>query len=321
MLGFKGKSPMAWMGASLTPDSGLILLPTACLDELKKAVETSVISHVPTSALVPEDYSLTACQALMQKVKIHLDQGIGFSIIDGLPVDEIGVEPCLKMYWLLANLLAPTVAQKWDGTMIYDVRDTGQTMLPGNGVRSSKTRANQKFHTDNSFNLPPDYVGLLCVKTAMDGGLSGLVSFETVHNQLAQDRPDLLERLYQPFWFDRQREHPPEDFNFASAWPVFQIQGSSICTRFSKRLIFGGYEVAGESMDILTREAIQQLVKTLDAPDICHNIEFQPGQIQIINNKRLGHSRTGFTDWPDADRRRHLIRLWLRSKGQRCYLG
>ena len=31
----------------------------------------------------------------------------------------------------------------------------------------------------------------------------------------------------------------------------------------------------------------------------------------IHNNRTLLHGRTGYEDWPDIERRRHLMRMWL----------
>lgn len=313
--------PMAWTDESLPADAGIVRLPDACLAELTATADLLAANPLPTPALRPEHFDLPACREVMATVRTQLDAGVGFAIIDRLPVEDLGPELCIKLYWLLANMAAPTVAQKWDGTMIYDVRDTGREMTPGNGVRSSTTSAGQTFHTDNSFNLPPDYVGLFCIRPAMEGGLSGVASFETIHHRLAESRPDLLERLYRPFWFDRQHEHAPDDPQHANAWPVFRHNGEVISTRFSKRLILGGHEVAGEPLDELGREAVELVADTLDAPGMCREFQFEPGQIQILNNTRLGHRRTGFTDWPDPDRRRHLIRLWFRSSGRPFYAG
>ena len=36
-----------------------------------------------------------------------------------------------------------------------------------------------------------------------------------------------------------------------------------------------------------------------------------PGDIQFVHNHSLFHDRTAFEDWPEPDRRRHLLRLWL----------
>ena len=47
----------------------------------------------------------------------------------------------------------------------------------------------------------------------------------------------------------------------------------------------------------------------------------EPGQIQFVDNRAIGHSRTAFIDDPDPARRRHLVRLWLRDHGRRAYTG
>jgi len=49
--------------------------------------------------------------------------------------------------------------------------------------------------------------------------------------------------------------------------------------------------------------------------------QFEPGQIQLIDNRALGHKRTAFRDWPEAERKRLLVRLWLRDRGSRAYNG
>ena len=107
-------------------------------------------------------------------------------------------------------MVSRPVAQKLDGTMIYDVLDTGQQSLPGSGIRPDKTNIEIRFHNDNAYNdTPPDYVGLLCLRQAQSGGHSRVISFHTVHNAVRERHPDMLERLYRPFWFDRQREYRP----------------------------------------------------------------------------------------------------------------
>jgi len=313
--------PAAWTDKSLPQDAGRFSVTDACLDELREVAKAVEENALPTTVLTHADFDLSSCQALMASVRASLGDGVGFAIIDRLPVEEMRPETAIKLYWLLGNMVARTVAQKWDGTMIYDVRDTGREMTPGNGVRSSTTNAGQTFHVDNSFNLPPDYVGLFCIRPAMEGGLSGVASFQTIHNQLLQERPDLLERLYQPFWFDRQHEHAPDDPQHANSWPVFRYDGKAIATRFSMRLILGGHDVAGESIDDLGREAVEFVAATLDRPGMCRDFQFEPGQIQILNNRKLGHRRTAFKDWPEPERRRHLIRLWFRDSGRPFYNG
>ena len=313
--------PMAWTDDSLPVDAGVVSVTEACLDELIGIARVLKANPLPTVALKPADFDMPACGDMMKSVRHALDEGVGFAIIDRLPVEEFGPEAATQLYWLLGNLIGIAVAQKWNGTMVYDVRDTGRTMTPGNGVRSSTTNAGQTFHTDNSFNLPPEYVALLCIRPSMEGGLSGVASFQTVHNRLAENHPELLERLYQPFWFDRQHEHAPNDPNPVNHWPVFRCDGEAMSTRFSTRLILGGHEMAREPLDDLGREAVEIVASTLESPGMCRDFQFEPGQIQILNNRRLGHRRTAFKDWPEPERRRHLVRLWFRNSGRPFYNG
>jgi hypothetical protein len=46
-------------------------------------------------------------------------------------------------------------------------------------------------------------------------------------------------------------------------------------------------------------------------PALRLDMDFQVGDIQFINNYTVLHSRTEFEDFPEPERRRHLLRLWL----------
>ncbi len=47
------------------------------------------------------------------------------------------------------------------------------------------------------------------------------------------------------------------------------------------------------------------------------NTALQPGDMQFVYNHALLHDRTGFRDWPDVQKKRHLLRLWLSIPGDR----
>ena len=315
--------PMAWTGSELADEAGLIVLDNACRDELLELARLLAANPLPVLSLHPDDFAIPNCRALMARVRRQLDHDLGFAIIDRLPLDrldqEFGTEMATALYWLLASLLARPVAQSWDGKMLYDVRDTGKQ--PGNGVRPDITSAGQNLHTDNSYNLcPPDYVTLFCRQTAMRGGVSQLVSFYAVHNRMRAECPELLARLYEDFTFDRQREHAPGDAMVVHH-PLFAWDGERLLGRLSKRMVVQGYELEKTAMDRTAAAALEALEAALTAPGMGKEFHFQPGQIQFVNNKACGHARTAFTDWPEPDRKRHLIRLWLRHEGRAFYNG
>ncbi len=310
----------AWIGDTDIPDGGKVFLTEACLDELHAAARTLRDNPLPLLAVSQDDFELDACRALMRDVKHQLDDGVGFAILDRLPLDDLSTEEAEACYWLLGSMLGRAVAQKYNGLMKYDVRDTGAQPLAGNGVRSSITNKGQSYHTDNSYDMAPDYVALMCFQPSMEGGVSGLVSFQTVHNELRKRHPELLERLYKPFYFDRQREHA-EDDALVSQTPVFRCIDGRLSVRFSERLIEQAFEMRGEEFDAESRRAIDAMLEIMNAPGMDKEFAFERGQIQIVNNTRLGHRRTAFKDWPDPERKRHLVRLWFRNSGRPFYAG
>jgi len=313
------EGPIAWTRDSLTDEDGTFRLTPACLAEIREVAALLRDNPLPVLALRPSDVSMPACEALMAEARRELADGVGFVLIDRLPVDGLGRDGATAIYWLLCSMVARPVAQKWDGRMVYDVRDTGKK--PGNGVRPDITNVEQNFHTDNSYNLcPPDYVALLCLQTAKDGGISRIVSFASAHNEMRRRHPELVARLYRPYWFDRQREHAPDDVKVVSH-PLFEADGERLLARLSRFQVVNGYKLAGETVDPEGVAALETLEAIMNEPAFSKEFFFEPGQIQIVDNRRCGHKRTEFHDHPEPERKRHLVRLWLRGWGRPFYNG
>ncbi|MBI3513825.1 MAG: TauD/TfdA family dioxygenase [Proteobacteria bacterium] len=263
-------APGAWRRADLRTEDYLETLSPACLDEIRRAADAIARFPLPTVLLDPADFELAHCRAAMTRVRALLDGGARFALVDRLPLEALSAEAVTAIYWLLSSLVARPVAQKLDGTMIYDVHDTGAAALPGSGVRPDKTNIELKPHNDNSYNTtPPDYVALLCVRPARRGGRSLVTSFLT----------------------------------------------------FSAHQINGGYALKGEPIDAAGTAAIAALLDMFADPALTIEFDLAPGHLQFVNNRAIGHSRTAFEDFPEPERRRHLVRLWLRDHGRRAYPG
>lgn len=319
MLDVEFHDAATWRGADLAADAGRFQLPAAALDEISAMAGKLAASPVPLSALKPEHFEMPATMAFMAEVKTTLTSGVGFALIDRLPLEEIGEDGARATHWLLCSMVERPVAQNFLGDLIYDVTDTGRP--PGNGVRPDKTNAEQNFHTDNSYNLcPPNYVALMCIRGAMSGGMSHIVSFKAAHNALRSNHPDLLRRLYEPFYFDRQREHAPDDV-MTTYHALFEADSGDVLARLSKFQVINGQALAGAPLDAPGAAALDALEEAMNAPGMDVSFQFQPGQIQILNNRKIGHRRTGFQDWPDANAKRLLVRLWMRDQGRRFYNG
>jgi hypothetical protein len=309
-----------WMHREIRPEECRIDLSAACLDEIRWAADDIRTYPLPTILRAPGDFAMPACRREMARVRDMLDHGRRFAIIDRLPMADIDAAEGTAIYWLLSSMVSRPVAQKLDGTMIYDVLDTGQQALPGSGIRPDKTNSEIRFHNDNAYNeAPPDYVGLLCLRQAQSGGHSRMISFHTVHNALLARYRDQLQRLYRPFWFDRQREYRPGESPIFFA-PVFE-DGGELRARFSVHQISGGYALSGEPIDSEGEAAMGAMLEIFDDDGLSIDFDLEPGQMQFVHNRALGHSRTAFVDDPDPGRKRHLVRLWMRDHGRRAYPG
>lgn len=311
-----------WTRDTIAPTDWTVSLPDEAVRELLAVRDELRRAPVPTLLLDPKDFALNACRATMDEVRRVTQSGAMFAVLDRLPIEELKRDETVALYWLMSSLLARPVAQKLNGQMFFDVLDTGAKLKPGSGIRPTVTNVDLRFHNDNSYNAaPPDYVCLLCLHPAMEGGVSQVMSVATVHQALEQRHPELMARLYQPFWYDRHAEHHPgEPTTFAA--PMFE-RGSdgTIKARLALSEIHGGYELRGERLDNETAAALAAVQSVFDQPELHVELAFAAGQIQYVNNRATGHARTEFVDFPEPERKRHLVRLWLRDAGRRGYCG
>ena len=311
----------AWRRADIQRDDWFFPLTPDCLAELR-AIGLDVRSNPrPVEQIDLARFTLPACRAFMRRVQTALDDGVRFAVVDRLPLDEMSDDEAKAMYWVLSSLLARPVQQKLTGTLVYDVHDTGKKATPGSGVRPDQTNMEQFFHNDNSYNTTqPEYVALLCVRPAKTGGVSQIISFYTLHNELLRAHTDVVPRLYQPFWFDRQAEYLPGEPAVLSA-PIFSATGDRLKVRLGLFQAKSGYTMQNEAMDEPAVTAIETLRKIFADEALRFDFVMERGQIQYVNNLETGHRRTTFEDFPEPQNKRLVVRLWLRNAGEPRYQG
>jgi alpha-ketoglutarate-dependent taurine dioxygenase len=309
----------AWRRHEVGPGDWTVRLPPRCVDELD-AVAGRLSGESPAAGLPSADrLALAACAELMADVRARLLTGIGLVVLDRVPVERYSLDENRALCWLLGQLLGRPVAQKWDGTVLYDVRDTGKALEYG--VRRSVTNLELAFHTDAAWlERPPELVGLYCINPALEGGVSRFVSLCTVHNELGRRHRALLPRLYRPFPWDRQAEHAPGDDKTATR-PIFHYDGRALVARVHEHLIANGAALAGVSLDADGCEALGALREVVGAPDLAVELRIERGQVQYLDNRQFAHSRTDFRDAPEPHRKRHLVRIWTREEGPSSFEG
>ena len=137
------EGPSAWVGCDIQPEDYRVELSAACHDEIRRAVDEMRAYPLPTIVLRPEDFAMPACREQMARVRHILDRGVRFAIVDRLPVAEMDAGEATAIYWLLSSMVSRPVAQKLDGTLIYDVLDTGQA-----GASRLRSAARQDQYRD-----------------------------------------------------------------------------------------------------------------------------------------------------------------------------
>lgn len=253
----------------------------------------------------------------VEAIRRELFDGRGFVVLQGAPAgDEAEAR---RMYLEVAGRLGTPLAQNARGDLLYSVRNEGQSIEKDYGrvgVRFSKTNLGLDYHTDGGPMFgggTADVVGLLCLQEARSGGWSALVSAETVHNILRQERPDLLERLYGAYFWDRRAELADGESPVLEA-PIFRWD-RRLQVRHFPFYIHRAPEVTGVELGPRDREALEFLDQVLQRPGLAVMFAMERGDIQFIDNRRILHSRTAYEDWPEPERRRRLLRLWLRCPG------
>src|SRR2546421_12540548 len=307
----------AWRRDEIAPRDWIVPLSRACLAELDRVAARLQRDPLPTLLLEPDQLSLSACAETMDRVREELRSGIGLAVLDRVPVERYSLDENRALMWLLGCLLGRVVPTKWDGTMLYDVKDTGRALEYG--VRRSVPNLDLTFHTDAAWmDWPPEQVGLYCINPAQEGGVSRFVSLCTVHNELRRRHRGLLPRLYRPFPWDRQAEHAPDDPK-STRRPIFRLDGKWWMACYNERLIQTGTELAGRSLDAEGKEALAAMDAIVNSPALWVEFVVERGQVQFISNRQFAHSRTEFVDAPEPTLKRHLIRLWTREEGRRAF--
>jgi alpha-ketoglutarate-dependent taurine dioxygenase len=250
--------------------------------------------------------------AELRPIVYALESGRGFAILSGPTPDQSSHEELQALYWQVGQGLGEPFAQNVQGVLLYDVRDTGQEVAQG--ARFSVTSYESSFHTDNSFgDTVLDYVGLLCLRPARSGGVSQVVSGYAVHECLSRETPDVLEVLARPFHFDR-RGGVREGEEPTARFPILAHTERGLLFRYLRYWIEAGHEKAGVPLTAEQRNALDVLDGVLARPELRGEFTLKPGEMFFINNRWILHNRTAFEDYPELERRRHLVRLWVRAR-------
>lgn len=303
----------AWRGEVMAhqTDRWIRQLSASEIAELEHAATTFLAVTKEIGEISKATFPLPRFGAHLQNLQETLIHGIGFELLRGLPVAKYTQQFAATIFCGIGAHLGSARSQNAMGHILGHVRDVGADAKNPN-TRIYQTAERQTFHTDSC-----DVVGLLCVREAMEGGKSLLVSTSTIYNEMRRLRPDLVALLFEPIATDRRGEVP------VGQKPYFEIPLLNWHAGFLTGLYQRQYVDSAQRFPDAPRltpahvEALNLFDALANDPKLHLAMQLEPGDMQFVYNHGLLHDRTAFRDWPDAARKRHLLRLWLAIPGDR----
>jgi len=300
----------AWYGPDLKRSTDWIArLSEADIQEVESATKELAgqleRSSIDLTSINTEDFPLPTLGPRLRRLMDEVISGRGFVLIKALPVERWTKREAALAFLGIGVHLGHLRMQNAEGHMLGHVKDLGRSSVDPH-ARIYQTRERQTHHTDSC-----DVVGLLCLRAAKSGGLSNLVSSATIFNEIRRRRPDLLKVLLERIETDRRGEVPEGGKPYFSI-PVFNWHEGLLSAIYQRQYIESARRFPGVApLTPLQIEALDLLDELANDPELNLIMELQPGDMQFVHNHTILHDRTAFEDFPEPDRKRHLLRLWL----------
>jgi hypothetical protein len=275
------------------------------LNELDAALVTTQERQLGIIDIGCDDFPLPALAPRLAAIRQELLRGRGFVLMRGIPIERYSIAEAATIYWGIGTHLGKAVSQNAKGHVLGHVRDLGYDLRDPN-VRTYQTTKRQYYHADSC-----DIVGLLCLRTAKWGGLSSIVSSVTAYNEMLARHSDLVGTLFEPFYVDRRGEVPAGMLPYYLL-PILNYHAGLLTSYYVRRYIDSAQRLP-EVPRLTPRQlaALDAFDALLDDETLHLKMDFEPGDIQLLHNHQILHDRTEYEDWPEPERKRHLLRLWL----------
>lgn len=309
--------PSAWRGADVADARSRweFELSAEDLDEFDAALDKVHEAGLEIDDITVDNFHLPRFTEKIDRILGELEDGVGFVLVRGLPVHaRFSEERAAEIFWAIGQYMGGVVSQNDRGHMLGHVRDLREASVEArdpNRRQGYERGGPLRFHCDQA-----DAVGLLCLRKAISGGESLIVSSAEVHNVIRDERPDLLDVLYRTFYADRKNEHGPDEAPYFLT-PVFSYLDGKLSAKVK------GFIKDAQRLPEVPRltdeesEALDFLDSVALRPELSLSMTLEEGDMQFLNNWSVIHSRTDYVDHDDLDLRRHLLRLWINVKNGR----
>ena len=296
-----------WRGSDFkNPGDFTHRLSETDVTEIDAAVRALAERKIDPIAIGKHNFVLPQLRTNLTQIRDDLLRGRGFMVLRGLPVERWSIEQTAAAFLGIGAYFGKPVSQNGKGHILGHVKDLGRS-IDDPSARIYQTTHRQTFHTDSV-----DIVALPCLKTAKFGGMSRIVSSMLLYDEMARHRPDLAAAMFEPFCFDRRGEVPAGKKGYYET-PIFHWYADNLTVMYGNRYYIESAQRFPDVPRLTSRqvEALDLFDALANDPANYLDIEFKPGDIQLIHNHVILHDRTDYEDWPDPARKRHLLRLWL----------
>lgn len=296
----------AWMVEDLQADTSWIVeLDDQARRDLTGTVRKAAHPDRPLLDYRRQDFDLASAWPPIANALRQVREGTGFAILRGLPREGLTAPEFELLTWAIGLHAGVARPQGKASQFMAQVRDAGVAYRTGKG-RGYSSNADLDFHTDSA-----DIVLLTCYNVARSGGRSMVSSSVTAHQVMEAERPDLVERLHEPFHFSRQQEQAPDEAAFYPN-PIFDQHDGLLFSKWNRNRLRSAQAIEGvPALTATQHEALDTLDEVLRRPSVMYSMQLRPGDMQILNNHVTLHSRTEFEDHDDPALKRCLFRLWL----------
>ena len=297
--------PTAWQASDFINDhSWMRPLSKLHISEIEKAIVALKLRGLKFPNFGKSDFELPALSGVLQDYMCELETGSGFMLIRGIPVEQFDDDDINSIYWGLGLHMGKAVRQNPQGDLIGKVMNVGD--LTDRETRVYETNAYLPYHTD-----PTDIVGLLCVRKAKTGGISSLVSSTSLYNEILIHHPEYLSCLYRPMFYPHLGGDKP------GLSPIFSFHKGQLTCRYLRQYLELGHDMMGAPLSAIELEAFDLIDSITHNESMRIDMLMEPGDLQLVNNYAVMHSRTSFEDFDDINKRRKKLRLWLRTAESR----
>lgn len=291
--------PSAWTSRAL---GGKDALRVQLSDTELEALDTLLARtrHQSAQQVTRAEFDHPVVNALLDRIRATIMHGRGIVIVSGVTPARYDEAQFQRIYWGFGTHLGNAAVQSSLGDRLAHVQNKPDDPV-NRGYRSLQEL---RMHSDSY-----EVVGLMSVRKAKSGGLSGMVSSLAIHNEILRERPDLLPALYRGYPYASDEARFSSKAVTDDPVPVFSsVDGTLSCT-YEPSHMKNAAAVKGEKLPGDLAEAIEYFDRIAVRDDLAMRFMLEPGEMMLWHNWTNLHSRTAFEDDPAS--RRLLLRLWL----------